>query len=658
LNFPQGVLVDAAGHVLVADSGNQSLRILTPGPAGTLVTVAGSSYGLQDGTGGGVMFRNIIGMNFDSLGNLFIADDNSGAIREHTIAVASSGVSPSIAAEPQNRTIVATYGPVSFSVTASGSPTLSYQWNTNGVPITGANNASYSIPTVQLTNAGTYSVLVASSGASGTATSAGATLTVLPPYAVATVASGFGSPAGIAVDGSGNVYFADNARDIILKMPGETGSGVSVAGVVNSPGTNDGTGSGAKFSNPFGIAVDVSGNVYISDSGNNTIRMMTPGAVVSTIAGTAKASGHFDGAGSVALFNSPAGLAMDAHTNLYVADYNNGAVRKVTNGPSGWQVTTLASGFSQPNGVAVDSSGNVYVADSGHHVIQMITPAGTVGVIVGQINRNGDADGLWSDAQLNYPEGIVVDSFGNLIIADTHNNALRVLTPGAAGSILTYAGSSYGLQDGSGSAAWFRYPTGLAVDYSGNLFIADFNNGAIRERLLPVVAGTPTITLQPLSQDVPESNNFTLTVGATGNPAPTYQWIKNGSPIPSQTASSFTVDNAVRTNSGTYYVVVANTAGSVPSSAAVVHVLIPPILQSPVALPNKGGLELIFQDSDGGLPADLTKLTLQWRTNLPTATDNVWQTITAGFSVSGSDIIVTDPEATNFATRFYRVIEH
>jgi sugar lactone lactonase YvrE len=553
---------------------------------------------------------------------------------------------------------VATYGPAAFSVTASGSPALSYQWSTNGVPIVGATSSSYSIASVQPSNAAVYSVTVASSGASGTAASAGATLTVLPPYAITTVASSFGNPAGIAVDGGGNVYFADYARDIILKIPGETGGGVSVAGVVNSPGTNDGTGVAARFSNPFGIAVDVAGDVYISDSGNNTIRMMTPGAAVTTIAGTPKATGHLDGAGNVALFNNPAGLAMDAHTNLYVADYYNGAVRKITNGPSGWQVTTLALGFSQPNGVAVDSSGNVYVADSGHHVIQMITPAGSVGVIVGQFNRAGFGDGLWSDAQLNYPAGIAVDSTGHLIIADTHNNALRVLTPGATGSIITFAGGNYGYQDGNGSNAWFRYPTGLALDLSGNLFIADYYNGAIRERVLPILPGTPAITTQPMSQDVAESNSFTLTVVATGTPAPTYQWIKNGAPIPGQTASSFTVASAVRTNSGAYYVVVANTAGSVPSNPAMVQVLVPAILMPPVALPGGGGLQILFQDADGGLPADLDKLTLQWRTNLPTPSDTLWQDITTGFSVSGTNIIVADPEATNFTTRFYRLIEY
>ncbi|MGA2174235.1 MAG: immunoglobulin domain-containing protein [Verrucomicrobiota bacterium] len=657
LNYPQGIAVDATGHILVADTYNNSLRVLTPGQFGTLLTVAGSSYNYADGTGSAALFRYPVGLTFDSLGNLFIADYNSSAIRERMIAVAPSGISPSIVAEPQSRTFVATYGPAVFSVTASGSPTLTYQWYTNGAPITGAVSSSYSIATVQLTNAGTYSVTVSSTGAPGSATSSGATLTVLPPYAITTVASGYNNPYGIAVDGSANVYFADYGRDIIVKIPGGSGNGVSVAGVANSAGTNDGTGSNAKFYNPFGVAVDVSGNVYISDFGNNTIRLMTPGAAVSTIAGTPKATGRFDGAGSVALFNAPAGLAMDSHTNLYVADYNNGAVRKVTNGPSGWQVTTLATGFSQPSGVAVDASSNVYVADSAHHVIQMITPAGAVSIIAGQAGRAGNVDGLWSDAQLNYPEAVLMDPSGNLIVADTRNNTLRILTPGPASTLLTVAGSVYNYQDGSGSGAWFRYPVGLAFDPSGDLYISDNNSGAIRERLLPIVGGTPSITTQPLSQDVAESNNFTLTVAATGTPAPSYQWNKNGALIPGQTTSAFTVVNAVRTNSGTYYVVVANTAGSVPSDAAVVHVLVPPILLSPVVLPNHSGLKLIFQDSDGGIPADLSKLTLQWRTNLPTKSDNTWQNITAGFSISGSDIIVTDPAATNL-TRFYRLIEY
>jgi hypothetical protein len=135
----------------------------------------------------------------------------------------------------------------------------------------------------------------------------------------------------------------------------------------------------------------------------------------------------------------------------------------------------------------------------------------------------------------------------------------------------------------------------------------------------------------------------------------TYQWIKNGQAISNQTTSTFSVTNAVRTNSGTYYVVVSNTVNVVPSSNAVVDVLVPPIFESLQILPSNGGVKFTFHDSDGGVPENLNQLELQWRTNLD---EEAWQAITNGFSISGTNVIVTDPAATNGEDRFYRILEY
>jgi streptogramin lyase len=656
-NFPQGILVDPFGNVIVADTSHQMLRIITPTAPRTVMTVAGDNiYSDQDGTGSAAWFRNPVGLALDSQGNLYIADANNGAIREHVVAVPPTGDTPSISDGPQSQTVVATYGPVSFGVEATGSPTLTYQWNTNGAAITGATNSSYTIGTVQLTNAATYTVTVASTGASGTATSSGAALTVLPAYTISTLVGGYDNPAGVAADSAGNVYFSDAGHEIIVKIASGTSNGVTFAGGFNASGTNNGTNTGARFSSPSGMAADAGGNVYVADSGNNSIRMITPAAVVSTIAGIPKSPGWYDGAGSVALFNDPTGLAMDKNTNLYVADYNNGAIRKVTNGPSGWQVTTLATGFSEPYGVTVDGSNNVYVADSGHDVIQMISPGGTTTIIAGQIGRTGWVDGLWSDAQFDFPEGVLADAAGNVIVADTGHQILRIITATTPRTVMTVAGDNiYSDQDGTGSAAWFRNPVALALDSQTNLYIADYSNGALRKRQFPATAGSPIITTQPQSVDVPQADNFTLTVVAGGTPAVTYQWIKNGQAISNQTTSTFSVTNAVRTNSGTYYVVVSNTVNVVPSSNAVVDVLVPPIFESLQILPSNGGVKFTFHDSDGGVPENLNQLELQWRTNLD---EEAWQAITNGFSISGTNVIVTDPAATNGEDRFYRILEY
>ncbi|MGA2544760.1 MAG: hypothetical protein ABSG78_24690, partial [Verrucomicrobiota bacterium] len=623
-NFPEGILVDGAGHVIVADSGNNTLRLLTPGPAGTVVTVAGSAYNDQDGTGSGAWFRDPIGLALDSFGNLFIADYSNGAIREHGVPVASSGIAPTITALPQNRTAVATYGPVSFGVQATGSPTLAYQWSSNGVPVTGATAASFSMTPAQLNNLGTYSVAVGvtvNNGVSPPATSA-ATLAVQPAYAINTVISGngIGNPLGVAVDGGGNVFFSDGYRDVIWKYsPGSGGGLTAFAGLYNAAGTNDGIGSAALFNGPYGLVMDAGSNLYVADSGNDTIRMITPAGVVSTIAGLPGSAGFENNPGPTASFNGPNGLAMDSHTNLYVADYYNGAIRKVTNGPSGWQVTTVATGFYHCSGVAVDASGNVYVADSGHHVIQMITPGGAVSIIAGQLNRAGNVDGLWSDAQLNFPQGILVDASGHVLVVDTGNNSLRILTPGEFGTILTVAGSANNYQDGTGSAAWFRNPIGLALDSFGNLFIADDNNSAIREHGVPVASSgiAPTITAVPQNRTaVATYGPVSFGVQATGSPTLSYQWSSNGVPVAGATAPSFSMTPAQLNNMGTYSVTVGvavsnsvTTALIPPPTAAATLTVLPAYaintvinggnIANPAGVAVDGGGNVFFPDANG-----------------------------------------------------------
>src|ERR1035437_885215 len=213
-------------------------------------------------------------------------------------------------------------------------------------------------------------------------------------------------------------------------------------------GSADGLGSNARFYSPSGIAADSVGNVYVADIANHTIRQITPGGVVSTLAGLAGVSGSGDGTGSAAQFNQPQGVAVDGAGNVYVADTGNHTIRQIAPGGA---VSTLAglagvSGsangtgssarFYQPEGVAVDSGGNVYVADTWNHTIRTITPAGVVSTLAGLAGVSGSANGTGSGAQFYQPQGVAVDTAGIVYVADTCNETIRKITAGGAVSTL------------------------------------------------------------------------------------------------------------------------------------------------------------------------------------------------------------------------------
>ncbi|MGP8431797.1 NHL repeat-containing protein [Paraburkholderia fungorum] len=300
-------------------------------------------------------------------------------------------------------------------------------------------------------------------------------------------AASFHSPTGVTVDAGGNLYVTDAWNHEIRKITPD-GVVTTLAGST-TPGDSDGTGTAASFNLPIGVTIDASGNLYVVDGGNNEIRKITPNGVVTTLAGS-KTPGYKDGTGANASFKSPYGVTVDASGNLYVADQGNNAIRKIT--PAG-VVTTLAgttapghsdgtgtaASFNQPIGVTVDASGNLYVVDYGNNAIRKITSAGVVTTLAGSTTP-GHADGTDTAASFNNPYGVTVDASGNLYIADQGNNEIRKIT--SAGVVTTLAGSTTpGHADGTGAAASFNLPTGVTVDASGNLYIADQGNNAIRK---------------------------------------------------------------------------------------------------------------------------------------------------------------------------------
>jgi sugar lactone lactonase YvrE len=466
---PNGVAVDGAGHLFVADRFNHTIRKITPG--GVVSTLAGCAgvSGDADGTGTAARFNYPEGVAVDNVGNVYVADTENDTIRKIT----PGGMVSTLA------------GASSYYIrSADGTGAAAHFWHPSGVAVDNAGNvlvADSSNSTVRkVTSGGVVTTLAGTAGVVGSMDGTGA-------------AALFQYPEGVAVDNAGNVYVVDTSNHTIRKI---TSNGVvtTLAGTAGVSGSADGTGTAAQFSDPLGVAVDSIGNVYVADAYNNhTIRKIAPGGVVTTYAGTAGLSGGADGTGPAARFYYPAGVAVDSAGNLFVADRSNSAIRMIAPGgvvttvagregrPGSADGTGVAARFGYPAGVAVDSAGNLFVADRGAHTIRRITPGGVVTTYAGTAGISGAADGTGAAAQFESPSGVAVDNGGNVYVADTSYSTIRKITPG--GVVSTFAGAQFhsGSADGTGAAAQFYYPYGVAVDTAGNVFVADSGNGTIRK---------------------------------------------------------------------------------------------------------------------------------------------------------------------------------
>ena len=257
-------------------------------------------------------------------------------------------------------------------------------------------------------------------------------------------------------------------------------------------GTMNGTGTAASFSAPLGLTVDARGNIYVGDYNNNIIRKITPAGVVTTYAGIASTHGAADGPASTATFTLPEGVAIDKNGNIYVADSFNNLIRKIS--PQGAvstiagvygmrgsaDGTVLTATFNSPTDVAVDDAGNVYVADNLNNVIRKISSGGIVSTLAGIAGVSGSKDGPGASATFNSPLGIAIDNTGNFYVADALNNKIRKITP--AGVVSTFAGDgTAGDNDAYGPSASFNDPNYIAVDGYGNLYVTDQKNNKVRK---------------------------------------------------------------------------------------------------------------------------------------------------------------------------------
>lgn len=407
-------------------------------------------------------------------------------------------------------------------------------------------------------------------------------------------------------DSAGNIYLADTLNHVIRKIS-PAGVVVTLAGSAGNAGSTDGTGTAASFSSPYGVTSDSSGNIYVADAGNNTIRKITPAGVVTTIAGKdGSNAGSVDGSGTNARFTNPTGITADGAGNLYVSDTNNHTIRKIT------------------------TAGNV------------ITYAGKAGF-------KGASDGLSPSARFSSPSGLAIDSAGNLFVVDTGNNTIREISSGGVVSTVAGVAGGVGTTEGTGNAVRLNTPYGVTVDSSGTVYIADSGNNTVRKGVA-AAASNLAIQTQPKTQYVNIGTAVTFAVAATGTPTPTYQWQKNGTNIAGATGATYAIASAQNSDQAFYTAVVTSGNVTITSNAGELQVYpaivtIPPIIF--VTNPNEQtavvGQSVSFFVEVAGSSAP----SYQWQKdeqNIPGATSATYTIASAQLSDTGNyRVVVTAP---------------
>jgi mucin-19 len=291
----------------------------------------------------------------------------------------------------------------------------------------------------------------------------------------------------IAVDSSGNILKSDSSS---IRKISSSGSVILIAGSSNGEqGFADGIGTNALFYYAQALDVDSTGNIYVADTYNVRIRMISPTGSVTTLAGDGN-NGFVDGIGTNARFFYPYGLAVDISGNVYVADTHNNLIRKIT--PSGVVSTLAGSGssgltdgigtnakFYNPKGLAVNTEGDMFVADYTNNCVRKVTPSGVVTTLAGS-GTEGYTDGIGTNAKFYRPSGVTVDLSGDIIVADPHNNRIRKIAP--SGVVTTIAGDGTdGFTNGIGTNTQFSLPSTVTSDLSGNVYVSEPSSNRIRK---------------------------------------------------------------------------------------------------------------------------------------------------------------------------------
>ena len=477
LSQPTGVAADVSGNIYIADTGNNLVRKYSNGVTTTVAGAVSGGIAQYSGVATQTLLSEPTGVAVDASGNLYIADYGNNLVRKVTSGALTSPLTVS--------------GPVGIAVDAAGDFFVT-AWGSDVV-------GEYTVGGVSSIVAGNQNF--GYTGDAGTAVNAE-----------------LNSPSGVAIDPSGNVYIADYNNYVLREVT----SGIinTVAGTIYSVpsavGDNGPATSGLLF-NPTYTATGPAGELYIVDSNHNTVRKVLNG-VITTVAGTGAPG--YSGDNSLATgaqLNSPWGVAVDASGNLYISDSGNNVIRKVTNGiittfAGNTAATAIGDGgaatlakLSGPAGIALDAAGNLYIADFGNSRVREV---GATSLIINTVAGNGTAgyngDGIVpTTAELNGPVDVKLDPLGNLYIADQTNNLIRIVSGGVintfaglASNAASMAPGGFGGDGGPATSALLNGPSGIALNaVSGAVYIADTSNNVIREvsgGVINTIAGTGT----------------------------------------------------------------------------------------------------------------------------------------------------------------------
>jgi uncharacterized repeat protein (TIGR01451 family) len=518
LNSPQGLAVDSTGNLYISDHGNNSIRMVAP--SGVITTVAGTGVAGYSGDNGPATKAQLYdpeGVAVDAAGNLYIADSSNERIREVTpggiISTAAGNGNSGFWGDTGPATGAQLSDPRGVAVDSTGNLYIADFWNNrvravapNGTITTFAGNGVQDHlgdggPATSAALAQPIGVAVSSTGTLYVTDNGRYVRAVSASGMIATAAgtdtggfSGDGGSAtsaellwlqGVAVDSAGNLYIADTGNGRVREV---TPGGIigTIAGGSISPFYGDGGPAVlGGFSGIQSIAADASGNLYIQELDSYTIRKISAAGGVSTIAGTGACCDSGDGGQATAAQVNPQVVAVDSAGNVYLDGYarvrkidTNGAITTVA-GNGSWGSTgdggsATSAQVAQINGLAADSAGDLYISDSVNQRIRMVTPGGIISTVAGTGTAGYSGDGgPGTSAQLNQPTGLAVDTAENLYILDSNNQRIRRLTPD--GTITTVAGNGGSDNTGDGGPATFAQlggPLGLTIDPAGNLYFA------------------------------------------------------------------------------------------------------------------------------------------------------------------------------------------
>jgi sugar lactone lactonase YvrE len=551
-NGPLGVAVDAAGMVYVSDTRNHTIRRITP--AGAVSTLAGTpgQSGSDDGVAAAARFLSPQGLAVGGDGHVLVVDTGNYTLRKITpeglvsTFVGAAGQAGNAdgagsaarlgACTPHPGFPPRCFGPAAVAASADGHFYVADAGNFTIRKVTAAGSVttlpgsfSFCIPgdvVLPATCVGPTGVTADPAGNVVVAVATSRKLHRIDPTGVATELVGLYESTGyqpdvtlhvfggVASDAAGNLYLPDPRNHTVRKLSG-AGAPTTLAGAALFYGSTDGAGPQARFGDcafafrrsydcegAGALAAEPAGTLVVADRINHTIRRVAPTGEVSTIAGAARLIGSTGGPAALARFSYPTGVTTDSAGNVFVADSGNSTIRKISalgevtvlagaNGvPGEADGTGALARFRVPTSVATDGQGTVYVIDAGNGTVRKVSPAGEVTTLAGLARTQGSVDGVGAAARFNFPAalightgapGIAVDTQGTVYVADTDNHTIRKIT--AAGVVSTLAGSAgiSGNADGVGAAARLFRPLGVAVDGAGSVYVADSGNRSIRK---------------------------------------------------------------------------------------------------------------------------------------------------------------------------------